>query len=298
MRTLEDVVKFAKARHRLWEGKETKSRILTTRKFTNVFRVLDRGSQYLLNLMSAYDADGTAERDVLSQLAVSYFYRQVNRPDTMDDIIERNGGFVPSSAEIFDPQWYDDVVRPVAAARPGRFLSGAYMIVVSPNDPRPIVDKMQATFPAAHDLLGHVAEVGDLATRVLLLQEVRGIAAFMAMQIATDLGYCAGEPDQENTYILPGPGAKRGAGYLVGKTYASEKEARDIIQTFPVELLPTLPYSNGRPASWMDVQNVFCEFSKYARLAEKPVPKSATPYKRNGEFETLIPAQFVLPKKR
>lgn len=288
MKTVEDVVKFAKARHRLWEGKGTKSRILTTRKFTNVFRVLDRGSQYLLQLMDLHD-------DPIDRLALSYFYRQVNRPDTMDDIIEANDGYVPEAAEIFDPKWYDKVVRPVAAARPGRFLSGAYMIVVSPNDPRPIVDKMQATFPAAANLLGHVAEVGDLATRVLLLQEVRGIAAFMAMQIATDLGYTRGEPDQENTYILPGPGAKRGAGYLVGKTYASEKEARDIIQTFPVELLPTLPGSNGRPASWMDVQNVFCEFSKYARFLEKPVPPTATPYRRNGEFETIIPAQFIRP---
>lgn len=289
MKTIEDVVKFAKARHRLWEGKETKSRILTTRKFTNVFRVLDRGSQYLLQLMDLHD-------DPIDRLALSYFYRQVNRPDTMDDIIEANDGYVPEAAEIFDPKWYDKVVRPVAAARPGRFLSGAYMIVVSPNDPRPIVDKMQATFPAAANLLGHVAEVGDLATRVMLLQEVRGIAAFMAMQIATDLGYTKGEPDQENTYILPGPGAKRGAGFLVGKTYASEKEARNIIQNFPVELLPALPGSNGRPASWMDVQNVFCEFSKYARFLEKPIPKSATPYRRNGDFDTIIPAQFIQPK--
>lgn len=295
MKTIEDVVKFAKARHRLWEGKGTKSQILTTRKFTNVFRVLDRGSQYLLDLMNAYSDPLHGPRDALSQVALSYFYRQVNRPDTMDAIIERNGATIPNAEQIFDPVWYDDVVRPVAAARPGRFLSGAYMIVVSPNDPRPIVDKMQATFPAAADLLGHVAEVGDLATRVLLLQEIRGIAAFMAMQIATDLGYCEGEPDQENTYILPGPGAKRGAGYLVGKTYASEKEARDIIQTFPVERLPALPGSNGRPASWMDVQNVFCEYSKYVRLTEKPLPASATPYRRNGEFETFIPAQFVRP---
>lgn len=288
MKTVEDVVRFARARHRLWEGKGTKSRILTTRKFTNVFRVLDRGSQYLLQLMDLHD-------DPIDRLALSYFYRQVNRPDTMDDIIAANDGYVPEAAEIFDPKWYDKVVRPVAAARPGRFLSGAYMIVVSPNDPRPIVDKMQATFPAAANLLGHVAEVGDLATRVLLLQEVRGIAAFMAMQIATDLGYTKGEPDQENTYILPGPGAKRGAGFLVGKTYASEKEAREIIQNFPVELLPALPGSNGRPASWMDVQNVFCEFSKYARFLEKPVAASATPYKRGSGFETIIPAQFIRP---
>lgn len=289
MKTIDDVVKFAKARHRLWEGKETKSRILTTRKFTNVFRVLDRGSQYLLGLMNIADTP-------IDRLALSYFYRQINRPDTMDDIIAANDGYLPEAVDIFNPLWYESVVRPVAESRPGRFLSGAYMIVVSPGDSSPIVDKMKKVFPAAQPWLEHVASEQDLNLRVMLLQETPGLGPFMAMQIATDLGYTKGEPDQENTYILPGPGAKRGVGFLVGKTYASEKEAREVIQNFPVERLPTLPGSNGRPASWMDVQNVFCEFSKYARLLEKPVPKSATPYRRNGDFETIIPAQFILKK--
>jgi hypothetical protein len=287
MKTIEDVVKFAKARHRVWEGKPTKSRILTTRKFTNVFRVLDRGSQYLLNLMDEYD-----RTEMIDRLAVSYFYRQVNRPDTMEAIIEANEGYVPSAEEIFDPSWYDRVVRPVALARPGQFLSGAYMILVSPSDPRPTVDKMQTAFPNAENWLRHVAEEKDLAVRVMLLQETPGLGPFMAMQIATDLGYTSGEPDQENTYILPGPGSKRGVGFLLGKTYATEKEARQVIQEFPVELLPPLPGSGGRPASWMDIQNVFCEYSKYARMVERGERGGATPYVRKEPFETRIPEQF------
>lgn len=286
MKTVEDVVKFARARHRIWEGKGTKSRILTTRKFTNVFRVLDRGSQYLLGLMNMHD-------EMIDRLALAYMYRQVNRPDTMDVIIDQNDGYIPGAEEIFNPQWYDDVVRPVYEARPGNFLSGAYMILIKANSPLDTVAKMQEMFPKAEPWLGHVADVQDLATRVMLLQETPGIGPFMAMQIATDMGYTRGEPDQENDYILPGPGAKRGVGFLLGKTYATETEARQVITTFPVDRLPTLPGSNGRPASWMDVQNVFCEFSKYARLLQKPVPKSATPYRKNGEFDVVIPEQFI-----
>lgn len=294
MRTVEDVVKFAKARHRVWEGKPTKSRILTTRKFTNVFRVLDRGSQYLLELMNSYGDDGTAQRDPMSQVALSYFYRQVNRPDTMEDIIEKNGGFVPGYTEITDPQWYDDVVRPVALARPGAFLSGAYMILISPGDKRPTVDKMQDMFTRQHtrDILGHVAEVGDLATRVHLLDEIAGIGEFMAMQIATDLGYCEGEPDQENTFVIAGPGSRMGVGYLTGHPWAPGKVAQQVIQSFPRELLPPLPGSGGRLASWMDVQNVFCEFSKYVRMVDRGDKGAAKPYTPGPPFEIHIPTHF------
>lgn len=285
-KTIDDVVKFARARHRIWEGKGTKSRILTTRKFTNVFRVLDRGSQYLLELMDLHD-------EARDRLAVSYLYRQVNRPDTMNAIIEKNGGYVPSFDEVTNAAWIKETIWPVIKERPGEFLSGVYIILIMTNDPRSLAEKMADIFPGARNHLEHVAEVDHLATRVMLLQETRGLGPFLSMQIATDLGYCEGERDQENTFILPGPGARKGVGHLLGKTHATEREAREIIQNFPVERLPALPGSNGRPASWMDVQNVFCEFSKYVRFLEKPVPPTATPYRRNGEFEVRIPQHFI-----
>lgn len=284
---INDVVKFARARHRVWEGKPVKSRILTTRKFTNVFRVLDRGSQYMLELMDSYDT-------TLDRLALSYLYRQINRPDTMDAIIEANDGYVPDAADIFNPKWYKKVVQPVYVARPGAFLSGAYMILVSPGDRRPTVEKMAAVFPAAKPHLERVAAEAGLAVRVQLLQQTPGLGPFMAMQIATDLGYCAGEPDQENTFVLAGPGSKRGVGYLVGREYATAQQAYDVITNFPVEELPPLPHSNGRPASWMDIQNVFCEFSKYARMVARGDKGGPQPYRNGAPFDLRIPSQFVL----
>jgi hypothetical protein len=285
MKTTEDVIKFARARHRVWEGKPVKSRVLTTRKFTNVFRVLDRGSQYLLERMNLHD-------DPLDRLMLSYFYRQVNRPDTMDAIIERNDGYVPEASDILDPKWYDRVVAPVAAERPGAFLSGAYMILVSPGDKRPTVQKMQSTFPAAGPHLARIAALPDLASRVKDLQKVDGLGPFMAMQIATDMGYCEGEEDQENTFVLAGPGSRMGVGFLIGKPYASPSEAHDVISNFPVEELPPLPESNGRPASWMDIQNVFCEFSKYVRISGRGVNPTAKPYVTKGTFPLHIPSHF------
>lgn len=277
---IDTVVKFAKARHRLWEGKSVKSPILTNRKFTNVFRVLDRGSQYLLDLMDVYE-------DPEDRLALSYFYRQVNRPDTMEAIIEQNGGYVPTASDIMNPKWYDSVVGPVSESRPGAFLNGAYIILIKPGDSRGTVAKMREMFPDAGPHLYHVAESADLEERVSLLRKTPGLGPFLAMQIATDIGYCAGETDQENTFILAGPGSRRGVKFI------SDRKAEDVIKAFPVDQLPPLPDSNGRPASWMDIQNVFCEFSKYARLLHQGGVTSGKPYVRNGDFQTRIPKHFV-----
>lgn len=285
--SVDTVVNFAKTRHRLWEGKPVKSKILSTRKFTNVFRVLDRGSQYLLGLMDLHD-------ELIDRVALSYLYRQVNRPDSFDAIIEANDGYVPEAADIFNPLWYDKVIAPVVAARPGAFLNGAYIILIKPGDSRGTVEKMKDVFPRAANHLGHVADVTDLATRVLLLEETPGIGPFLAMQIATDLGYTRGEPDQENSYILAGPGSRKGVGEMLGLGKdATQVQAQVAIQRFPVERLPALPYSNGRPPSLMDIQNVFCEYSKYARMVRKGDKGTGKPYVRGEHFDTLIPAQFV-----
>lgn len=286
--TEDDVLRFVWNRHEAWRGKLVLDDVVRTRKFTNVFRVLDRGSQYLLSLMSF-------QADRIDQLALSYLYRQVNRPDTMDAIIEQNWGDIPGWDEVCDPKWIMDVVWPVIDARPGEFLNGAYIILIMTNDKRNLKDKMADIFPGAQRHLLDVAEEDDLATRVKLLQKTPGLGPFLSMQIATDLGYCPGEPDQENDFILPGPGARKGVGYLLnddGKP-ASLKQTRRMIEMFPAHEMPFLPKSGGRYASLMDVQNVFCEFSKYVRYKEGPV-QAREPYQRKEPFNIIIPEQFVI----
>ena len=291
--TVDDVLSFVWERHNAWRGKPVLDDVVRTRKFTNVFRVLDRGSQYLLSLMNEYNVD--PDEDIVNRLALSYLYRQVNRQDTFDAIIESNDGYIPIFDEVTSAEWIQDVVWPVIDARPGEFLNGAYIILIMTNDKRNLKDKMADIFPGAQRHLLDVAEEDDLATRVKLLQKTPGLGPFLSMQIATDLGYCPGEPDQENDFILPGPGARNGVGYLLnedGKP-ASLKQARHMIEMFPVHEMPFLPKSGGRYASLMDVQNVFCEFSKYVRYKEGPV-QAREPYQRKEPFNIIIPEQFVI----
>ncbi len=288
MSIYDDVVYFAQQRHIAWEGGMLSDEYVRTRKFTNVFRVLDRGSQYLLGLM-----DDVPITQIEDRLALSYLYRQVNRPDTMEDIIAANDDYLPTLTEVTDPDWIRDVVGPVVEARPGSFLSGAYMIYIKPGHSGGIIEKMLEAFPAARAGLLDVAEYSLLEHRVRQLQATPGIGPFLAMQIATDLGYCKGEKDQENDFVLAGPGSRKGVAAMMGQEgYASPGTALKAIREFPVHDLPALPYSNGRPASLMDIQNVFCEFSKYSRYKAKGQVGNSS-YQRNPAFETRIPKHFV-----
>jgi hypothetical protein len=285
MRTnYDDVIEFARQRHAAYTGDAVTDPWVKGKKFTNVFRVLDRGSQYLLHHMDMYD-------DPIDRLALSYFYRQVNRPDTMDAIIDANDGYVPNFEDITSEKFYDKVVAKVIADRPGAFLNGAYIILIKAGSTGGTLAKMREMFPAIGPHLRKVAGMNALENRVAQLRKSPGLGPFLAMQIATDLGYCAGEPDQENTFVVAGPGSRKGVAFM-----SSDKPER-VIAGFPVDQIPTLPGSYGRPASLMDIQNVFCEYSKYVRYRIKGVVPITT-YQRHEPYHVRIPGQFIHTSKR
>lgn len=282
--TMSDVIDFVRQRHAAFMGEAVIDPIVRHKKFTNVFRVLDRGSQYLLELMDMYE-------DPIDRIAISYLYRQINRPDTMDAIIAANDGYVPNAAQVFSPNWHKRIIGPVVAARPGAFLNGAYIILIKPGDSRGTAEKMREMFPAAGPHLINVASLTALEDRVKALQKTPGLGPFLSMQISTDMGYCAGEPDQENDFVLAGPGSRKGVQAISGR------KPEDVIRDFPTDEIPALPGSNGRPASMMDIQNVFCEFSKYARYVQKG-NATGQPYARHSSYEIRIPKQFINKVKK
>ena len=79
---------FVFNRHRIWEARQAgepqpwapTDPILSSRKFTNVFRVLDPGSQYVVGMLQE---PGLEPRDALARAAL---YRFTNRPETWDHV--------------------------------------------------------------------------------------------------------------------------------------------------------------------------------------------------------------------
>jgi hypothetical protein len=112
------------------------------------------------------------------------------------------------------------------------------------------------------------------AERFAALRRNKGVADFMSMQILTDWGYTphCGE-DRENDFVVPGPGAVKGALALdpSGKPADTLRWAVTAIWNSGGPLL------GNRLPSYMDVQNCLCEFSKYLRYEGKPA--SVKPYR-------------------
>jgi hypothetical protein len=117
-----------------------------------------------------------------------------------------------------------------------------------------------------------VARCSSLRDLYLALIKYPLIGPFMAYQLAIDINYSPLVAFDEDDFTVPGPGAERGirkifpnvrraemASIIRRVTTQQEVEA----ERFGIEL-PTL---FGRRLHAIDIQNLFCEFDKYARVA-------------------------------
>lgn len=281
---LEQYTRFVAERHRVWEGRQqglpapwTDDRILRSKKFTNVFRVLDHGTQYLLRLIRRNDELPWPEpEDVLLR---AWLYRFTNRPEPWEHFYREHGRY---------PVWADLESGAIRASwlrlrgEGGRIFGGAYMIVggLSGNIIANVLDIAEEWLPrVAPPILSGTTPEETYG----LLVGMPACSRFLGMQITTDLGYSNAFADDENTFIVPGPGALRGGKELIG-TAGSLRVTKLIwqLQTWLPELLgdetPALQVgTTTRHPSLMDVQNTLCEFSKYRRHLRK-LPVDLKPY--------------------
>lgn len=262
-------LRFVEERHAIWEKRQagepgpwTDDPILTSRKFTNVFRVLDPGSQFVLTDVLADDPEP------LDALARLMLYRNTNIPSVWDIVVSELGGW-PGADDLVDVA----AMLHEAEARGHKITNGAYIIhpgsVRGANIIDAVVDRVWRTITAVGE---EYFRDDDLERRVRVLSKVRGTGEFIAMQVSTDYNYGPRGRDAENEYVLAGPGCVRGAGVV-----CPELSAGAVIElcAAAVRDLGTV-YLEGRPPSLMDIQNTLCEFSKYARyLKQEPKPRPA-----------------------
>lgn len=299
---------FVEERHKVWVARQagaprpwTVDPIIATRKFTNVFRVLDHGSQYVLSDLI------DPELSVRDQLARLFLYRHTGRVevweamdlmvglptmDNLDDCLEAMKAYRGETRQIFQAQkkhtggrGYGHQKR--VGQRP--VFTSAYLVF--PQSAERGTDKLESIFALTRRVIDEIAPAFEKTTmrqQFDLLRGNKGVADFMSMQVLTDWGYTpqCGE-DRENEFVVPGPGARKGAAELGMDADAAVRWAWEAVRS-----MDSPPQLGDRLPSLMDVQNCLCEFSKYARFMGKPTTSPYVPSHPGPQPVPLLPGSW------
>jgi hypothetical protein len=281
---LYEYFRFVEERHHIWEARRdgapapwTDDPILSSAKFTNVYRVLDAGSQFLLRELLLPVKD-----DILSVATRAFIYRFNNRPEPWTYFKEALGEY-PRAVDLLDGTLFEVWERRKAEGLP--IFGTAYRMNSVCENRTEMVLRHARTMIASgvpELLLEHD---GDPVKQWETLKTVPTVGDFLAMQILTDIGYSGVLPQyDEDMWVAPGPGCIAGAAVLGLDPREAINKAWAYFQRFQTVML------DGMSPSLMDIQNTWCEFSKYARYASGGKPRA---YRPAGTDHT----HYVLPAR-
>lgn len=256
-------------RLRRLNGPLTGDPVMKQFKFTNAYRASDRVSQYLIrNVIYRDDLPSDAE-DVFFR---TLLFKLFNKIETWT-FLERSTGPLTWRSYRFDD--FDRLLS--QRMRDGyRIYSAAYIMpsggsvfghaLKHQNHLRMLERLMTERYPA------RLRDCKTMAEAFALLRSVPFLGPFLAYQYATDLNYSELTDFREDEFVVAGPGAIDG----INKCFADADgpSPSDIIRYMfehQEEHFSALGIAFqslwGRPLQLIDCQNLFCEISKYARVA-------------------------------
>lgn len=274
----------------------TNNAVLGSFRFTNVFRASDRVSQYLIRDV-IYGGESSPDEILFRVLLFRFF----NKIGTWE-LLERELG--PLVLATFDPG-RADIVLSRARARGCRIYSNAYIVPPVPGwrTPKHTGHVRLAVDLSCERFADRIRSSGSLEKLFLLLRGVPGLGDFLAYQFAIDICYSQVVEHDENEFVVAGPGALDG----LSKVFPGMdlRRAAEVIRALTEDQDRWfqqfgLSFSGlfGRRLHQIDVQNLFCEISKYARVAHPDYPGIAGRTRIKQRFEALgpLPAPFFPPK--
>ncbi|MGQ0659686.1 nucleotide kinase domain-containing protein [Sphingosinicella sp.] len=252
-------------------GPWTDDPILQTYRFTNAYRAADRVSQYLIREVQYREDRSQAPAELFFRTMLFKFF---NKIETWELIEHALGGVSWQAANL------ELVSRALhgASQRGARIYNAAY-IMPSPsfgfarkydNHLALLQKMMEGSLPARLQRAGSLREVYQL------ILEYPGLGPFLAFQYAIDLNYSSLLNFQEDDFVVAGPGALDG----ISKCFFDirGRSPEDIIYLMSDRqeaefrrLGLDFPGLFGRSLKPIDCQNLFCEISKYARVAHPHV---------------------------
>ena len=246
--------------------------VLSQYKFTNVFRATDRVSQKGI----AISLDEISAASLEEQFFRILLFKLFNKIETWEALTEALGE-EPRIAN-YDFARYNSILE--ALMKTGvKIYSAAYMMPC-PGDygVAGIVRKHSMHLHMLGDMLDarvpyYLLEGGSLEKAYNVLRKVRMFGNFTAYQFTIDVNYGPFLGYDEDSFIVPGPGAEEGIakcfGALKRRPFAEVIRLVTDYQDLLSEAVVNAPAPRlfGRPLQLIDVQNCFCEIAKYARVA-------------------------------
>ncbi|GMT97687.1 hypothetical protein KH5H1_18060 [Corallococcus caeni] len=247
----------------------TEDPILSVHRFTNTYRASDRVSQYLIRHV-IYEGSQKAEEVFFRTILFKLF----NKIETWEALSAKLGVL---SWREFSFDTYAKVLDQLL--EDGERVYSAAYIMPSPafGSPRKHRNHLRLVELMMKDgAPKKLAKVGSLRAAFELLRGYPSLGDFLAFQFAIDLNYSELTDFSEMEFVVAGPGARDGIRKCFKDT-AGLTEA-EIIQVMAERAEAEfqrldMSFRNlwGRSLQLIDCQNVFCEVSKYARVAHPDV---------------------------
>jgi hypothetical protein len=277
---------FAAERQAIYERRLADSRgpwtddaILRSYRFTNTYRAADRVSQYLIRDVQYRDDRSQAPAEIFFR---TIFFKIFNKIETWQLVEDALG---PVSWQSFDLDAVEKLLD-AAMLRGERIYSAAYIMPAPAfGHARKHANHLALLAKMMDDnVAGHIAGARSLREVYGAIKPYPGLGPFLAFQYTIDLNYSAFLDFDEDEFVVAGPGALDGIAKCFANTGRSSSEA---VIAYMVEnqhrefarLGLDFPGLFGRPLKLIDCQNIFCEISKYARVAH-PEVKGVTDRKR------------------
>lgn len=265
---------FVAERHWIWHRRVvqqvpppwTRDAVLQTRRFTNVYRELDRQSRWLIT----HIAQGTRSAPE-KKLYATVVFRLFNRYETFTTL-------------KWGVPWPDRWVgRAVAATRESALrqlhaagvnpFTSAYVVFsgkgVEPDRIRYYLRVWAWWDREYRRVWERITVAPSLKAVHRVLQEIPGIGPFLAYELCCDLMYGKVIPFSEEDWVHVGPGARLGLRLLFPSATTRQYPAKiQELRDEQVRRLPKdFPYYQGRRLTLRNIEHSLCEYAKYWKMS-------------------------------
>ena len=248
-------------------GPWTADRILARYRFTNAYRVSDRVSQFLVRDVQYREDRSQEPRELFFRTLLFKIFNRIGTWRALEDALG------PMSWAATDLDSAARVLEELMS-RDEPLYSAAY-IMPSPalGHTRKHANHLALIKRMVEDRVPErIRQAPDLRSVYETLLGYPGLGPFLAFQYTIDLNYSALLDHDEGNFVVAGPGALDG----IAKCFTStgRRSPEEVIhsvcdrqeQAF-AEAGLSFQKLFGRRLQPLDCQNLFCEISKYARVA-------------------------------